>query len=918
MEDVIVTALVREVIWRLTSEAISKCDPCWGIENQYLTLKRRFFQIQEVLHDAKDKRSKEQVVDSWLKSLRSASLMVENVLEDVSAQALLQRLDQKRGINYMVRAFFSIDQNHLIFRVRIAHKVRALKRKLEAIASQRFALSLIPGAVSNLDVEVADEMPDRQTSSFIHASLIFGRNEETEMVTKQICNEGARNYDNGEIQVFGILGMGGVGKTTLAQLVYNNERVNRFFNIKCWVCVSKNFQVKKLIKSIIESIDKRECGLTHLEVLQESLQTKLRGNRILIVLDDVRIEHVEKPKWDILVETLSCGAEGSIVVFTTRSQTTCQMLVKDPEFQHNMPPLSDEDSWLLFKKLAFAQRVEDKDISELEPIGREIVRKCKGLPLAVKTLGSLMWSKHSKRDWEDVNKSNIWELLKMQGLQDVQETEENEVFLALKFSYDGLLPHLKQCFAYCCLFPKGFDLEKDVVIELWVVSGFIPRRGDIDLYVLGEEIFDFLVWRSFFEVSENKNYSKDRYVIPYQMYDMARNVMVDDCFVIKDADKKVIIPNEALHLSSSSLDIQLSTQDLGRSTSLRSIFMFGAEFECNISQIFNHVYLRVLYLCGIGLGVLPESICKLKHLKYLNLSYSSIEVLPESIIYLQKLQVLLLIFCYELCKLPEGLRYMSSLRLLDISYCHSLLCLPSGIKELRSFRRLPRFHVGNKIGAKIGELGDLNLLEGELEISGLENVEDLEEVKSANLKDKRKLTCLKLSWSNMYMRESKRELQEYDKNVLERLEPDPSLKKLSIFFYMGKIISPSWILKLNNLVEIGFSGCKRCECIPPLGKLLSLKVIKLLGMDSLEGFHNDDMSEDTNMFPGLQELNIFICPNLVSLPPNLPKLKILKLEECGALSSLPDESFRNLNKIEITGCKKLSQKYGGDWSKFLI
>ncbi|MFS8034324.1 putative P-loop containing nucleoside triphosphate hydrolase [Helianthus anomalus] len=114
----------------------------------------------------------------------------------------------------MVRAFFSSNHNRLMFRVRSAHKVKAIRRKLDAIASKRFELNLAhSGVISHVEVGVEGEMPDRETSSYIHSSLIFGRNEEMEMVIESICNKDIGKYDNCEIRVYGIWGMGGVGKS---------------------------------------------------------------------------------------------------------------------------------------------------------------------------------------------------------------------------------------------------------------------------------------------------------------------------------------------------------------------------------------------------------------------------------------------------------------------------------------------------------------------------------------------------------------------------------------------------------------------------------------------------------------------------------------------------------------------------------
>ncbi|KAK9058875.1 hypothetical protein SSX86_023719 [Deinandra increscens subsp. villosa] len=583
-------------------------------------------------------------------------------------------------------------------------------------------------------------------------------------------------------------------------------------------------------------------------MLQESLQFRLRGKRFLLVLDDVWIEESEKNQWDQLSETLSCGAEGSIVVMTARFQTTSQMMAKVPELQHKLECLSEEDSWLLFKKLAFAEGRKGDNISELEPIGREIVEKC-----------------------------------------------------------------------------KGYDMEKDVLVSLWVSNGFTRANGEVDLYMLGEQVFDYLVWRSL--ISKVKKLARDRYILHDLMHDMARHVMGDDCLVLEPG-KEVIIPNEVLHLSSSCPSLLFSPQDLEKLTSLRSIFMYGKMNEGSISQIFNHAYLRVLYLHGIRLKTLPESVYKLKHLKYLNvshsgievisdsiiclqnlqalvlcscqmlrelpesvcelkqlkyldLSHSSIESLPESFIHLQNLQVLLLSFCSGLRKLPEGLRRMTNLRSLDINFCYSLMHLPLGIQKLTRLRILSLFRLGDSSGAKIGELGDLNLIEGALEIVPLESVGGFSEAKSANLKRKINLQVLLLRWSGIRPTQTTKESfrVRHDEEVLEGLEPNPSLRELKIFFNMGKTISPSWILSLTNLTEISFYTCKNCEQIPPLGRLPNLRVINLSYMDSLKSFHHDDkenmLPDTTDMFLCLQELHVYECPNLVCLPSNLPKLEAM-------------------------------------------
>ncbi|KAM0053635.1 putative leucine-rich repeat domain superfamily [Helianthus debilis subsp. tardiflorus] len=129
---------------------------------------------------------------------------------------------------------------------------------------------------------------------------------------------------------------------------------------------------------------------------------------------------------------------------------------------------------------------------------------------------------------------------------------------------------------------------------------------------------------------------------------------------------------------------------------------------------------------------------------------------------------------------------------------------------------------------------------------------------------------------------------------------------------MGMVISPGWLVNLKNLLEIEIIMCRRCEHIPALGSLPNLRVIKLTMMYSFKCFVDDDtnmLGNTTNMFLSVAELHIKGCPNLVSLPSNLPKLKVLDLAWCHALVSLPDgiQSFKHLQKLTISGCAQLRE-----------
>ena len=156
---------------------------------------------------------------------------------------------------------------------------------------------------------------------------------------------------------------------------------------------------------------------------------------------------------------------------------------------HELVFLSEEDSWELFSNKAFSNGVDDQPV--LVAIERRIVNKCGGLPLSLKTMGGLLSSKEKVQEWKAIEESNIGD----------NDGGKYEVMPILKLSYIDLSSEMKQCFAFCAVFPKDYEMEKDRLIQLWMANGFIQEEGTMDLVQKGEFIFDELVWRSFLQES---------------------------------------------------------------------------------------------------------------------------------------------------------------------------------------------------------------------------------------------------------------------------------------------------------------------------------------------------------------------------------------------------------------------------------
>ncbi|CAH1437332.1 unnamed protein product [Lactuca virosa] len=718
------------------------------------------------------------------------------------------------------------------------------------------------------------------------------------MIIDKICTN-LNSLDHDHVHVYAIWGVGGLGKTTLAQLIFNDSRVDKLFDFKLWLHVSNDFSIERLAREILKCIegDSSNLSLMELEPLQQRLQEKLQRRRFLLVLDDVKNESNEE--WNGLMQALRCGCKGSAILVTTQSMKLADTIATLPTLVHPLSCLSESDSWLLFKHYAFGVERE-LESTEFETIGKAIVKKCEGLPLALKVIGSLMCLKSSISDWLCILQSEVWEL--------TDEGTHTHILPSLKLSYDNLPPHMRQCFALCSIFPKHHEMDKQLLVELWVAYGFVPSRGDSDLYDLGEEIFNALVWRSFLQdVKECIFEGVTTCKMHDEMHNLAQSVMKYECSSIMSGEI-LKFPEEVLHLSSNDI-IYLSNEVMAKAKSLRSLITFeGFSRIPTPDYIFEQRYLRVLHLGSSSdmLTDLPESVGNLKFLRYLNVSRSKIAALPNSIVQLQNLQTLKLTFCENLSELPEGIRYMRNLRHLNIHGCCSLDHMPLGMGQLRHLRRLSTFLVGQ--GVQISELQELNLLGGEFSIKGLTNVKHPFQAQSANLKKKQNINCLNLSWNWKNSKEDNIPVNNSE-GILEALQPHLNLKMLTISDYPGSRV-PYWMGSLVNLVSISFEGCRRCESLSSIGKLPSLKVLELKEMDVLK-YLDDEERNNQNLFPCLDKLIINECPCLIELP-YIPKLELLQIIKSNEEIFRSVKELNCLKKLTVEGCHGIIS-FPSDW-----
>ncbi|GAU47692.1 hypothetical protein TSUD_245830 [Trifolium subterraneum] len=485
-------ALLEAAFENLNSLLQNELSTLFGIRSKAEKLSTTLNLIKAVLEDAEKKQLTDRSIQVWLQQLKDAVYVLDDILDECSIES-----NRLKGSS-------AFKPNNIIFRHNIGKRLKDITSRFDEIADMKNKFLLQAGVTGKeMTVDVAEW---RQTSSIIAEPKVYGREDDKEKIVKFLTNQ-ARDSDF--LSVYPIVGLGGVGKTTLTQLVYNDPRVSTTnFHTKIWVCVSEVFSVKRILCSIIESIKSEKCVALDLDVIQRKVQEQLQGKRFLLVLDDVWNKNEElkfgfsQEKWNQLKSVLSSGSKGSSCLVSTRDDVVASIM--GTCHAHHLCGLSENECWLLFKQYAFGHDREEQ--VELVEIGKHIAKKCGGLPLAAQALGGLMHSRSGEKEWLEIKDSRIWD-----------SPRDNYILPALRLSYTYLTPTLKQCFTFCAMFPKDTEILKKELIHLWMAHGFISSRKNLEVEDVGCMIWNELCQKSFFQDIKMDEDSGD---ISFKMHDL--------------------------------------------------------------------------------------------------------------------------------------------------------------------------------------------------------------------------------------------------------------------------------------------------------------------------------------------------------------------------------------------------------------
>lgn len=541
---------------------------------------------------------------SWMKELRSVAYQADDVLDDFQYEAL--RRQSKIGKSTTRKALSYITRHSpLLFRFEMSRKLKNVLKKINKLVKEMNTF----GLESSVRREEQQHLWRQTHSKLDETTQIFGRDGDKEVMVKLLLDQ----QDQRRVQVLPIIGMGGLGKTTLAKMVYNNQGVQQHFELKMWHCVSDNFDSIALLKSIIELAISGRCDMPDtIELLQKQLEQVIGQKRFMLVLDDVWNE--DERKWEDVLKPLLCsvGGPGSVIVVTTRSEKVASIM--QTLGPHKLTCLTEEDSWKLFARKAYSNGVEQAQ-AELVSIGRRIVKKCRGLPLALKTMGGLLSSKQKVQEWKAIEERNIRDTV----------TGKDEIMSILKLSYIHLSSEMKQCFAFLAVFPKGCLMYKEELIQLWMANGFIQEKGTMDLILRGESIFDELVWRSFLQDKQDSYNHYTYLTIDCKMHDLMHDLakdVTDECASVKELTRQKALLKYVCHMQISEGELeQINGLCKGR-TNIRTLLDPSASHKDFKELLQVPASLRALRCTSYSVVNCKD--INAKHLRYLDLSRSHI------------------------------------------------------------------------------------------------------------------------------------------------------------------------------------------------------------------------------------------------------------------------------------------------------
>nr|UBY07237.1 NBS-LRR disease resistance protein [Dasypyrum villosum] len=646
------------------------------------------------------------IYESWLEGVRKVAHDMEDMVDEY-----LYLVGQENDIGccfYLKKGFRK--PSSLVSLNRIAFKVKQIEKDLTHLAEikNRWVTQINNGDTNNSNYIVRRAQDQANMARSLDDEDLVGVYENREKLEKWLAND-----DLGHA-VIALLGMGGLGKTALAANVYKKEREK--FQCHVWVSISQTYSKEDVLRKIIKELMKdKVIRLSYtadmdITCLEETLKRFLEQQKYLIVLDDVWTPE----SFDDLSRVFTRSDKGSRLIITTREARVAAHASQGHIL--TLQALLPDEAWDLFCKKAFSRDTNHECPMELKLLSKEIVNKCKGLPLVIVLVGSLLRVREKTvEEWRRINVQLSWELINNSSLSDIRNV------LYLSFIY--LPTCLKGCFLYCGLFPEDYLFKRKQLVRLFIAEGFIEERGESTLEEVAKGYLKELIDRNMLQLVKRNHFGR---IKKFGMHDILRELAVDlclkNCFGVTD-ENKFRGPHKKdgrrLVLYKLKEDIQ---QPFSNMHQLRTIITLGdskSSFTvlpllCNESR-----YMTVLELSGLPIEKIPDAIGDLFNLRHLGLRNSNVKKLPRPVEKLSNLMTLDL-HGSDIHELPscvvklKKLRHLFAKRVIDSSGREfkwgSGMCIPNGLGNLTNLQTLQALEAQDESLRHLGELSQMKSL----------------------------------------------------------------------------------------------------------------------------------------------------------------------------------------------------------------
>ncbi|CAA2976221.1 disease resistance RPM1-like [Olea europaea subsp. europaea] len=870
------------LIEKLTVLSIEKVKLFKGVRTDFEFVRDELERMTAFLRVADSFEESDPELKVWVKQVREMAYDTEDVIDEFLLRSTHDH--GRHGIHgFLGELYFSIKKFKSTRKV--ASEIRSIISRLRNIAEghQRYHYKLSiqeQGSSSSfVDYSVTDGRGD---ALLLEEGELVGIDHHKQSLIRLLMKEDPR------LKLISVVGMGGLGKTTLVKRVFDDSVVKKHFQSHAWLTVSQLFKIEDLLKDTIQQLfDEIKqplpegIGSMNSNRLKEIIREFLRGRRYVLVFDDVW----SIPAWEAIKYALPKENHGSRIILTTRlinvASSSC---IETDGFVYELKPLSEEESWTLFCRKTFQGNSCPHHLIE---ICSNILRHCGGLPLAIVAIGGLLATKNTSRvgEWEMLNHSLQPEL------EDNDELESMKNILLL--SFNDLPYYLKPCFLYLSIYPEDHLIEHNTLIRLWITEGFVKQKEGRTVEEVAEGYLNELINRSLiFMVKTND----DRSLKYGQIHDLYREVILSKAreqnFVTTASEQKMMWPSRVRRLSIHNALEHAKKGTYG--TRVRSLLTFGVtdlQSMLNILQLLSSFrMLKVLSLKDVPLMTVPKAIFTMFHLRHLSLRNTKVKVLPGSIKKLKKLETLDLKQTY-ITELPveilelHRLSHLLLYRHVVYSYlpydCTDGFKAIKGIGGLISLRKLGYMEAscGSDTIKEISMMTELRRLcltklRREDGMAICSSIEKLHNLRSLNLKSTGENEVLDLQYLS---------------------SPPPFLQRLYLTGCIEKF--PIWIRSLQNLIKVYFRWSKLRD--DPLQYLQDLP--NLVHLEFLVGFTGEELCFKAGKFQRLKLLDFDKLEPLrrvIVEKGAMPHLEKLVIQRCNLLERIP-QGIEHLIELKV-------------------